>query len=185
VACHRFEGDGLDESGEDNHANASGVQYVTGRVGQAAQFDAASLVTIGPDDSFGLAALTLEMWLRPSSLPATGRFGLIDHPGRWSAWLRPDGVYCRSVGPASIPTGSWSHVACVADGTTIEGVRQRARDHERRQYPRSQSHHRDDSSRLGRPGGGDKYLGDMDEVRLFDHVRTPTQLCEAAGGSGC
>lgn len=185
VACYRFEGSGQDGSVEGNHASVTGLQYVTGQAGQAARFDAASSVTIPPDDSFGLGALTLELWLRPATLPASGRFGLVDHPGRWSAWLRPDGVYCRSVGPAPIPTGSWSHIACVNDGATmhlyVDGQQITSGASALDPNPTSATIHLGSDA----PDGGDPYLGDMDEVRLFDHVRSAEQVCVAAGGTGC
>ncbi len=35
------------------------------------------------------------------------------------------------------------------------------------------------------PGGGDKFLGRFDELRIFDYVRSPQQICDASGAMGC
>lgn len=76
----------------------------------------------------GLAAMTIELWCQPESLP----MGLMTktigpgHRGFW-LWLESDGLHAgfsddvttvRDVGPAAISTGQPYHVAMTYDGST-------------------------------------------------------------------
>src|SRR5262245_24295616 len=72
VACYPFEGNGDDASMNGNDATALEVDYDPGHVGQAIVLDGSSRVTVGPSQSLGIGAFTLEVWVYPSALPEQG-----------------------------------------------------------------------------------------------------------------
>jgi hypothetical protein len=186
VACYPFEGDGNDASMNGNDATTLEVDYDPGHVGQAIVLDGDSRVTVGPSQSFGIGAFTLEVWVYPSELPAQGdRFGIADWNEVFDVWIYPWGVRCHydlgAMAGSPIPLDTWTHVACTFDGATlrtyIDGTE-------------TASEPYTDSSPLpppvpvfigaNEPFGDDNFIGMFDEMRVFDHARTQAEICAAA-----
>lgn len=185
VACYPFEGNGQDESMTGNDASTVSVQYAAGRVGQAIRLDASSRVTVEPSPSLAVSAFTLEVWLNPSSLPGQGeRFGIGDWTTVFNAWVYSFGVRCytdTSLGTvgAPIPANQWTHVACAHDGTTmrtyVNGVETASEGY----VPDGAAPTMVSFIGANEPDGDDNFLGSIDEMRLFDHARSPEQICAA------
>lgn len=78
LAC-RFDGTPADASGNGLSLTANNVSYVSGKNGQAAQFNGSSsrlaVNTPGSAAKF-YGDFTVEMWVKPTSLPAAGRRGV-------------------------------------------------------------------------------------------------------------
>jgi hypothetical protein len=125
LACFRFEGSATDESPSPLvPLSAANIGYAIGHEGQGAVFTPASPKTDLrlPHATFNTAQMTIEVWLEPASLPATGeRFSIVDMEGRFGVTLQPDGTFrCRSLATTKkAAIGKWIHLACVNDGTTM------------------------------------------------------------------
>jgi hypothetical protein len=185
VACYAFEGDALDGSQAGNDASASGVGYVSGQAGQAVEHGSGDTITIPSATSLGLSAYSQELWVFPTQLPTSGRVGIIDAPGRWSAWLYDTGVRCRGVAGPVIPVNTWTHLACVHDGTTlrlyVDGTEVASGANSLDPTPPTGNTHVGSNA----PAGDEEWNGRMDQLRIFNYARTPQQICAAAGMVGC
>lgn len=124
IACFGFEGSVTDgSSARIIPLQSDNVGFAPGREGQAVVF------TLTPKTDFRLppatlntAQATIEMWIRPATLPAAGaRTILVDENGRFGVILQSDGtISCRSVNAATKATiGKWTHLACVHDGAML------------------------------------------------------------------
>lgn len=139
VAAYNFnEGSGSvlnDRTGNGHHGTIAGASWGAGNTGGALSFDGVNdLVTIEDSNLLDLTnGMTLEAWVRPSSVGAAWRtvllkerpdglsYGLYsDNAGsRPSAWLRV-GADDRFVdGTAAVPANTWTHLAVTYDATTI------------------------------------------------------------------
>jgi hypothetical protein len=184
VACYPFEGNGDDESSTGNDATTTSVQYAAGQVGQAIVLDATSRVTVAPSSSLAVGPYTLEIWVNPSSIPQSGRFGIGDWTVVFNAWLYPYGVRCNydwGEGTGSpIPTNQWTHVACANDGTTLRTYINGVETASEAFAPNSAAPTATSYIGANEPGGNDNWLGMLDQMRLFDHARSPGEICAAA-----
>lgn len=194
VGCYRFEvathpAQPWDESAYANHGTATSATFVDGPLGKAVSIGPATLLKV--PDSASLAAtnaLTIELWVRVRTLPATGRAGLVDHDGRYGLFLLPGGVV-RATSPTPLdtgpvlPVGKWVHVAYTYDGTTetlwIAG--------------KSVTSLTAAGGTFGTGSGaglaiganspsGDNLDGEIDALRIWRAARTASQICAAAGG---
>lgn len=192
VACYPFEDSAIDVSAHhlDGH-EAGNTAYQAGRIGQAIKLSGGQ-VTVDDAAILNLAQVSLEAWIRPTSLPTTGnRSGIIDSDGRFGMFLRPGGdLSCTAsvavTAAAAIPSGNWSHVACTYDGATL------------RMYVNGvqiDSTGGGEALSSGTQGltlgannptnGNDRFQGALDDVRIYASVRTQAQLCVDAQRATC
>jgi len=188
IACFEFEGSGADGSANNLDATLTAVTFVTGQVGMAAHIEGAATITLAENALLDPAALTLEAWIRPTTLPATGaRMGIADNEGQWGLFLQPAGAL-QGVGlnvAATIPAGVWTHVALTYDGTTrlyAGGVEVGASAGGGGALAAGGTQ---GTSLAGNNPSGSPLLGEIDQVRLFRVARTPAQICAAAGLTTC
>jgi hypothetical protein len=185
-----------DRSPNQNHAVAVAVGATQRPPGeQAALLSAASSLLVRESAALDLARFTIEMWIRPGQTPKykDGDAGLFDNFGQYTMRLQSDRrVRCGLVGSdrvsstAAVPAGAWSHVAC------------RYTDGEMRVYINGQLSNCQSveaitqlgllGSAIGSevnpiPGGPpkDRFIGGIDNVRIYDHPLEDDRICVAAG----
>lgn len=182
MLCVSFEGVVKDDSASAFPVNATAVTFEKGRVGQAAR-TTASTVTIAESPSMTTAVVTMEAFVRPSTLPATGRSILVDFEARFAMGIQANGaLLCIAGGTmtaGTVPVGVWSHVACVHDAAD-----------ETRAYVNGVLVGKVKlGALLTGPGGAaigmDSPLGDaldglIDELRVFRAVRSDAEIAAAA-----
>ena len=183
-----------DQSGSGNAATLGGPTWTTaGKFGNALSFDGVNdLVTIADANSLDLTTgMTLEAWVRPTSLGNTWRTALMKEASGSVAYALyanggdagtkvPTGeIYTTGyrLAPASSPlaTGAWTHVATTYDGsvltTYVNGV-------QAGQLITAGSI----TTTTGalRIGGNtvwaEWFQGDIDEVRVYNRARTATEI---------
>ncbi len=188
VACWQWEGSLVDASGDDLVVTTVNTTFAAGRTGMGLAMDATSDATVAETSVLSPTNITIELWLRPAQLPATGRMGLLDNDGRYGLFLTSTGLQCvagANVASTVLPAvDAWTHVACTYDGTTgrlfVDGI--------------------EVLTALGagllatgpatvKIGGnspsGDRFVGTLDQLRVFSVARTPTQICDAALRTSC
>lgn len=188
VGCWEFENNADDASGEANHATATGVSYVTGKVGMAVVQQAGSSLVVGDRGTLEPQHLTVEAWIRPSTLP-TGRWGLIDSDGAYGIFITATNILCSFGGALTVntvvPVDVWTHVACTTDGATVrlyvDGV-----DTQQTIAGTPLGTGNTNGIVLGANSpSGDTLIGAIDQMRVFTEARTPAQICRAAGLANC
>jgi len=141
VAAYGFnEGSGTtvaDSSGNNNRGTLSGATWTpSGRFGKALSFAAGQSAYVSVVDSASLhltTAMTLEAWVRPTTVSGSWRTVIFkERPSGMTYALyandgsnRPDGqVYTTaerdSVGTASLPLNTWTHLATTYDGAALK-----------------------------------------------------------------
>ncbi|MEW9549428.1 LamG-like jellyroll fold domain-containing protein [Nonomuraea sp. NPDC050783] len=179
-----------DASGNGNHGTATGTSWTaSGRYGRALSFNGLTSWVNVPD-SAGLrltGGMTLEAWVRPSSVNAWRTVVMKRHSGGLAYALSagaPDRlpharVYTTAAsdlaGAAELPVNTWSHLAATYDGAAlrlfVNGVQvsQRA----------VTGDLRTDGSSLRIGGNGllnQVFSGQIDEVRVYGRALTPAQI---------
>jgi hypothetical protein len=128
-ACYTFDGDTLDRSSYANNAVAANTSFTTGHAGQAIVTSGTSSVVVAGGTSLDVSALTIRIWIRPSSFPIDpARMGLVDSGGRYRMFLLANGLVRCAItgGPSAVTTASnavalatWTHLVCTYDGATM------------------------------------------------------------------
>ena len=206
VLCVDFEDDSLaaqalDHSRYQNHAVAHDVDSTRREPPgeRAAVLSAVSSLRVPESPTLDLAAFTIEMWIRPDRKPPKRKdAGLFDNPGEYTMRIKDDlkircGVSAAAGAPVTsdgaVPEREWSHVACRYDGAElrvyINGQLSRCQSATKVPIP----------SGLGSAIGAelapiapiapenlvDRFLGGVDNVRIYDRPLADDLLCEAAG----
>jgi hypothetical protein len=193
IACFDFEGQIADQSASQLVVSSSGISFDPGMRGQAMVGTESSVVTIQPGAALAVTAVTIEAWIHPVQLPAT-RFGVWDTDQHFGVFVYADGRLAGATGggasgfvysPAgAISTNRWTHVALtIATGTARlfidgalvvdAGVNSLATSGDQ------------PSSIGGNAPSGDRFVGLIDQLRLYNVRRTPAEICAAAGRSSC
>jgi hypothetical protein len=163
----------------------SGHGFATGRVGRALEHGSGDSVWLANTADLDSLPLTFELWLNPSSLPSSGRMGVVDLNGAFGVFIYPDGdIACKTAGEsatgsAAAAAGVWTHVACIFESGTarifVDGSAATSS---------SSSWGGGAGSSDFRFGGnapsGDDFMGLIDEARYFSDVRTPAEIAAAA-----
>ncbi len=135
VAWWPGEGNPDDLIGADNGTANGNLTYTNGEVGQAFVFDGSSYITVPASPSLNIGAgsgLTIECWVNPSALNATGVGGPMiewdsDSDDGAQFWANGDGSLYSNIkdtfdnghtiqtAPGVVPTNVWTHVALIYD----------------------------------------------------------------------
>lgn len=189
VACYPFEGDTRDTSGHGLDATMTNVAFVPGKVGMAMQFDTTSTADVADSMLFDIGAITIEAWVNPSELPATGlRMGILDNQGQYGFFIYEQGQLGCTAGlsgraTANLAANTWSHVACTYDGSTLaiylDGTAL---------YTQTGGTALSTAGTTGislaadnPPGAGSQLVGLLDEVRVLSVARSAAEICADAG----
>lgn len=185
VACWQFEGTLDDASGEGNTGTSATATYATGKLGMGVVLQATTLISVADSLSLSPTRLTIEGWIRPTQLPAgTARMGILDNNNQYGFFLYANRVDCSATvtisAPVTVPTNTWTHVACTYDGTTgrvyIDGI-------ERGTAAGGADLGTGDSSGTvigGNSPSGDHLVGMIDQLRMWTVARTAAQICAAS-----
>jgi Concanavalin A-like lectin/glucanases superfamily len=189
AACYPFDDAtdlGHDGSSYGNHASTDGVSAAPGVSGTAVARGATSSMTVEDSPSLDVEALTIELWIRPSTLPYD-RAGLFDNDGQYGFFLLSSGeLRCSAAGEAlsssvRIEIDAWTHVACTYDGAALAlYVNGSQVDSMAASGPVSSS------STTGACIGsdspwGDGFEGELDGLRVWRYARSKQDICRAAG----
>jgi hypothetical protein len=193
IACYPFEGSGQNAAGTTLHATTSNVSYVAGKVGMAMQFGSNSAAEVGEDPLLDPTTLTIEAWIRPSTIPSSGRMGIVDNNGQWGLFVHPGGnLRCTMTQQANQTSGTivaneWNHVACTHDGTTT-----RLYAHGVLVAEETNGTNLGSSGTTGMsiaadnpPGSGSRLDGVIDELRLLRGARSGLDICRDAERETC
>jgi len=196
VACYEFEvaehaDQPFDQSQYHNHGRADGAGFRPGRAGAGMAVVAGPAASIRVPDSRSLdvdTAMTIELWVFPDALPASGqRAGLVDNERQYGLFLQSSGQVRCSVGgremfALTVPAGRWTHLACTYDGDTLalyqDGVLGGSE-------PDSGniSGAGTDGLTLGQNSpDGDHLQGALDQLRIWRVARTAAQIESAYAG---
>ena len=177
-----------DESFYDALTTAALPTLEPGRVGMAAR---PALTAITPVDSGQFNAttsLTIEAFIRVDRLPTgSNRMGLFDAEGQYGLFLYSGGeVRCIGVpvgmvsGAALLGVGTFTHVACVYNGTTLRLYRDGVDVAATVAGPGTLNTGNTGVSIAGNVPSGEILDGLIDELRVFSSARTPAEIAAAA-----
>jgi hypothetical protein len=190
VAAYSFnEGAGTtfsDSSGSGNGGSLFQTTWAAGKYGTALSFDGSNDYATVPDSpSLDLTnALTMEAWVRPTASSSWRTILLKEatndlayslysagSTNRPSAWIGGG----SSIGSAALPLNTWSHVAATYDGARLKLyvngtlVRDQA-------YAGSAVVSAGPLKLGGNAIWGEYFAGRIDEVRLYNKVRTAAEI---------
>jgi hypothetical protein len=185
LACFRFEGAVIDESPAAHPVTTdTGVAFVAGHEGLAAQVGANSAIRLPAASDWNVAAVTLEAWVHPSSLPAAGaRMGVFDSDGRSGMFLFDDGIHCLmpdELRTGVLTTGVWTHVACVHDGASVSVYVNGAL---LTSIPATTPPGQSATGTIavgGNAPSGDPFDGEIDSLRVWSVARSAGEIAAAA-----
>ncbi|MFH1808025.1 MAG: LamG-like jellyroll fold domain-containing protein [Pseudomonadota bacterium] len=199
VACYTFDSDVdngngswtvMDSSGEGNHGQGSGYSYVTGHQGQAASFAASGQVEVADSASLDIAgSFTLEAWVWLQDAPGVDRVTILDNNGQYGLFVYPGTPpFLRCSAGATLLDGpvpalrSWVHVACVDDQDAAE--RRLLIDGNVVQVGAASAPGTTDTTHMAlganSPGNDNNWNGRLDQIRIWNGVRSDAELCWAA-----
>jgi N-acetylneuraminic acid mutarotase len=179
-----------DLSGQNNHGTVAGATWTAaGRFGGALSFDGTNDIVTVPD-AVSLdftAGMTLEAWVRPSTLAGWRTVIMKEQPGSLvyalygnNASNRPAGEVARpgiteAQGSVSLPLNTWSHLAVTYDGSRLRlyvNGAQVANRHARGTIATSTG-----ALRLGGNSiWGEYFAGLIDEVRLYGRALSAAEI---------
>ena len=192
VAHYEFEGNANDSSGNGLNGTAyGGPSYVGGALGKAIGLDGlddyVDCGTFNPSEATG--QLSVCLWAKWDGLNGQWQ-GLVAKRDTWAAddmmWqleahidtgaldFKREGSYWDSGSPV-LPVGEWAHVAATFDGTTcilyVDGTQTGSG---------SFSLGSDTEAHViigaTQPGGALPFDGDLDDVRMYDHVLSAADI---------
>lgn len=187
VACLDFNGSITDTAG--NSLMASNVAFAAGQQDQAVALSTASKLTVTDSVRLDVAAVTMQAWVHPDTLPAPGlRAGIWDTDGQYGMFILSSGaLLCTGGGTANslttmatIPASMWSHVACTDDGSTLNAY---IDGHVVGTMPTAAL---TTATMNGAEIGGnapdmlDRFVGRIDLLRVYSVARTAAQICTDA-----
>lgn len=195
VACYKFEVDERptqpwDQSSWGNHGTATGASFELGPPGQGKAIVVTSASRVKVPDSTSLrtfSRITIEAWIKPKSIPGSGRAGIVDENGVFGVFLHPGGVIRATAptaldSPAVIKTGTWQHVAYTYDGAEqvlyLDGVVVANKALAAGTFGTGNG----DGLAIGMNSpDGDNFDGSIDTLKIWRVARTAAQICKAAG----
>ncbi|HEY0710601.1 MAG TPA: LamG domain-containing protein, partial [Polyangia bacterium] len=125
AVCVRCEGNLQDESVAHRPMTHAGVTFAPGADGLACVVNGVSSIH-APLTNLQLPDFTIEIWVRPRVLPATGaRAGIVDREDAVGVFVAADGsVSCRTGGigataTAALKATTWTSLACTLGGGNL------------------------------------------------------------------
>jgi hypothetical protein len=194
-----------DRSPHGNHAAAVAVGATLRLPGeQAAVLTAASSLRVRESAALDLAQLTIEMWILPDQPPPKDEdVGLFDNPGQYTMRLTDElRVRCSLLGDladdadgaassdGAVPKRAWSHVACRYAAGELRVYLNGHLSACRTVGPIAQlglvgsAIGSELGLGLGPLGGAepkDRFIGGIDNVRIYDRALADARICAAAG----
>jgi hypothetical protein len=194
VAAYGFEeasgNTAVDALGHRNGTLVGGpARVTTGRFGKALSLDGTDdMVTVPDDTTIRLGQnMTVEAWVRPTSLSSVRSILTKDQPGSFSYSLLANtaanvpsaNVFTTApltaAGPASLALGNWTYVSQTWDGTTLKLYIDGA---EVASQPAAGTLAVNNGVLKigGSSTAGQFFNGLVDEVRVYNRVRTPAEI---------
>jgi hypothetical protein len=198
-------GEVVDDSGLGNNGTAVGTATTTsdGRFGRAGLFDGAGSVAVSDAPSIHpTTALTMAAWIFPTGL-GVGAQGIIAKRTSYNVdsaysmyidtdrklWVDIDSFNDRFSSSTVLANGSWYHVAVVFDGglsaeqrvrVYVNGVLDITSSESSSTIPAYTS-----ALSVGLlPGGGDGFVGTIDEVSVWTRALEPAEIAALAAATG-
>lgn len=196
LLCLRFERVVKDESPTALPLTVTSVGFEPGPDGSMAHTTSASSIRNTITAALDVSRLTVEMWVKPASLPLVGeRFMLADYQRQWALFVLPGGgLTCRvsldrwvQVDNLLVP-GVWSSVACTVDNTAItlwhNGVARASKPISGFGPVTSGPSGIGVACNVqsGTQPNPDAFVGWIDNVRVWRRVRTADEICRASIG---
>jgi hypothetical protein len=191
--CMRFERNLRNESPNDLMVNGDQISYESGLPGAGTAVRIGNGTDIRISNTGGavnITTFTVEAWIRLDRLPAGGdRATVVDRQGRYSMAVLPDGAVACGNGPhrvvsppGAVAAGVWLSLACTANNQEVavwvDGTSRARAD----AGPNNAASNLGGLSIARTQTNDDPMSGLLDNVRLWDHVRQPQQICAAAIG---
>lgn len=184
IGCFEFEDSFVDGSGTLTSTTTSTFSYMNGHKGRAIHLEGVDAISFPFSAVLNVTTATVEAWVY-RSLAAVGVDTVFDDGDRVAMALLDDGTLrCKTAAAAakggSITVEKWTHAACVFDGTTIhayvDGLEVTTAPGAI--APNSQT----TGATIGNdaPSGSEGFSGLVDSLRIFNVVRTPSEIAEAA-----
>jgi len=192
VACYPFDGNASDFSTKGNHGIPQGnLQYVTGKLGQAAQFDGtSSYISIVANSNLKMqGAITLAAWIKPSEFPSGNNCSniLSDHSSMYNngkifrfqsnrVEFLLDAEGSKEVGYTWTELNVWKYIVATFDGGQmklyIDGVLTNFVDNSRLIATNP------NPILIGKSGWGEYFKGLIDQLRIYDRALTQAEITE-------
>ena len=174
----------VDHSGLGNNGVTTGsgiARVMDAQRGSVVQFSASGRISVPDADSLDLrAAMTLEAWVKPTSISGwrtvmlkegsgTLAYGLYssDDGSKPAGYVRVNGVDRAVRGPKALTSGEWTHLAMTYDGETMRLFVNGEEKESRSQTGNALV----TGGRLSIGGNsvwGEYFRGQMDDVRIYD-----------------
>ena len=192
VACYPFDGNASDFSTKGNHGIPQGnLQYITGKLGQAAQFDGtSSYISIVANNSLKMqGATTLAAWIKPSEFPSSNNCSniLSDHSSMYNngkifrfqsnhVEFLLDAEGSKEVGYTWTELNVWKYIVATFDGSQmklyVDGVLTSFVDNSRVIAINP------NPVLIGKSGWGEYFKGLIDQLRIYDRALTQAEITE-------
>jgi Concanavalin A-like lectin/glucanases superfamily len=192
IACYEFDNSTLDATANHLDATPVNVMYGMGQVNSALQIAANSSATVAASNKFDVTEVTIEAWVKPTSLPAGGKFAVVlDVDNQYALWINDNGTLScdlhgatRVTSTTAVATMMWNHVACTYDRSIariylnggLAGSRNGSGDLTRSAPAMAIG---------GNSPSGSPMIGLIDELRLLSVARSGPLLCSDAGQTNC
>lgn len=149
-----------------------------------------SSLLVAPSPELDLPELTIEMWIRPDKKPPRKGSGLFDHHDHYTMAIRDNRrIRCGLTGDDqvtsedAVPDKAWSHVVCRLTGGEMRVYLNGHLSACRQLEPASTAPNLVGSAIGARlaPVLTDRFIGGVDNVRVYSLGLTDEQICAAAG----
>jgi len=180
-----------DSSGNNNTGSLNSPLWVNGKIGQALKFDGSDdFVNAGTNASLDItSSITLEAWINPTTLSQASSPELIAKSA--SAYFYRmrfvDGGYLRfnAYGTSdnllsslsTVSANAWTHIAMTYDGAYkkiyINGVL-----NNQEATTGTMASETGHTLYIGGFDGSENFNGSIDDVRIYNYARTPSQIVE-------
>jgi len=192
----------VDSSGNGNAGTlTNGPTWTQGKIGKAVNFDGSNdVVNVGDISAFNLSQLTVEAWINPSALAnksIVDKFPYDLGTNGWRINTRSNGDIWFSYGNAnsndqaiatsSYTGNSWSHVVGTYDGITLKiyvnGVLKGSQASTKTYTATGRVLSIGSNSGFSNiPGSFEVFQGSIDDVRIYNYVRTQEQIIQDMQG---